>query len=46
MVAELGGCLARIELAPAPMTYSVLWLGSGGDRLNLDYNEILKGSGF
>ena len=46
MVAELDGCLARIEFAPAPLTYSVLRLGSGRDHLNLDYNEILKGRGF
>jgi len=45
MVAELDGCLARIEFAPAPLTYSVLCLGSGGDRLNPRYNEILKGRG-
>ena len=44
MVAELDGCLARIEFTPAPLT--VLCLGSGRDRLNLDYNKILKGRGF
>ena len=46
MVAELDGCLARIEFAPAPLTYSVLCLRSGRDRLNLDYDEILKWRGF
>jgi hypothetical protein len=31
---------------PPRLIYSVLSLASGGDHLNLDYNEILKGRGF
>jgi len=45
MVAVLGGCLPRTEPPMRLSLYRTL-LGSGGDRLNLDYDEILKERGF
>ena len=45
MVAVLGGCLPRTEPPTRLSLYRTL-LGSGGDRLNLDYDEILKERGF